>query len=458
MNAFDHVRAIVAQHQHRQSLPNPYRDELDGLIWPGIVLAPSGREVLFDRKILDAVFDLAQFLKTDNQPIGNDEWLDLLRKSVAYALDAIDPSADLDTTALQVLNAIRSSLEFSKAGLGQLEFPFGCTLFEGVALPAYHIGPVSFETRQDWIERKFSEGSISRSTRRRALHAWEGKTNYKRRHSVDSELEKAVIGLGKDADFICSVRTDGISSDFGRRRAKTAARLALTATALMWEKTSRALDRMNLVEDRIVRTLDEITFHGSRIFSCGSRKSHPPGGQKITLDEWERLHSEFSGHFAVIGDTLGSIVDSNNLPRRPKVTHALAHALLWFHQGCREDEQVIAVVKFAAALDCLALGGSRKGIANLVRARLGIESNKALWVRGNQTAEEAIEEIYDYARNATMHGRKGDGKGRPDSKPFNDWKPTRERAESLARYCLLSCIDWAATHPDIDEPESWRTL
>ncbi|WP_146191553.1 hypothetical protein [Azospirillum humicireducens] len=119
---------------------------------------------------------------------------------------------------------------------------------------------------------------------------------------------------------------------------------------------------------------------------------------------------------------------------------------------------MIAVIKFAAALDCLALGNYKKGIINLITARTGIKNDQSLWIRGNQTAEDAVEEIYDYARNATLHGRKDDKKGRPDSMPFNDWEPARERAEALARYCLLTCIDWTAQNPGIDEPDHWKTV
>lgn len=118
---------------------------------------------------------------------------------------------------------------------------------------------------------------------------------------------------------------------------------------------------------------------------------------------------------------------------------------------------MIAITNFAATLDCLACGSYREGIRDLIKAQLGHDSKTPLWLRGDQTVEKAVEEFYDRARNATMHGRKDCRKGKPDSKPFHDWGPSRDRAEALARICLLACIDWTAQHPDCDDPASWRT-
>lgn len=381
----------------------------------------------------------------------------MVHERVAYAMDARDSGADIDITASQILHDIENSLALSKARLGQFEFAFGCTLFEGVVPRPFCLGPIRFETRQDWLERKFAEGAISGPTRRRILRAWEGRARRKRARSLDSDQEDDILGLSRDASFICSVSTHGMTHEFGQQRARTAARLALAAIALMWQRPSRVLGGMNLVDDRVVRILHELTFRGGQLVSWGGRKSHMPGGQRLSADDWDKLQSDFADHLAVVGGLLESIVDVATPPERPNTTHALIHALLWFHQGCREDQPVIAITNFAATLDCLARGSGQAGIRNLIKARLGHDSKTPLWLRGGQTVENAVEEIYDHARNATMHGRKNHRKGTPDSKPFHDWSPGRDRAEALARICLCTCIDWTAQHPDCDDPASWRT-
>lgn len=460
MTALDHVRTIVAQHRYRQSLPNPYRDKLGDLKWPAMIRAPSGREIILDSEILAAIHDLADCLrKVDpdlDRFVSNGEWLKLVKTRVAYALDASSPKPDLDAIANHVLEDVMSSLALDKAGLGHFEFSFGCTLFEGIAPRPFCIGPVRFETRLDWLERKFAEGAISDPIRRRVQRAWEGHKLNKRKRSADSEHERTILGLSHDASFICSVSTNGMAHEFGRQRARTTARLALATIALLWQKASATLGKMNLVEDRVVRILHELTFLDGQLPFGGGRKSHIPGGQRLKADEWDKLRSDFTGHFTVVGDLLKSIVDTTKPPRCPRATHALTHALLWFHQGCREDEPVIAIVNFATTLDCLASGGGQESIKDLIKAHLGVDAAKPLWVRGDQTAEEAVKEIYDHARNATIHGRIDHPK-KPDSKPFHDWCPVRDRAEILARDCLRACIDWTAQHPDSDNPATWLT-
>lgn len=458
MAAFGHILEIVARYRHRQLLPNPYLDELGDLHWPAMVLAPSGREVLFDSEMLASVRDLADCLRMDHSGldrfIGVGEWLKMVQACVADALDVSDPGADLDVTARQVLDDVEKSLALSKEGLGQFEFAFGCTLFEGVVPRPFRIGPVRFETRQGWLERKFAEGAISDTTRRRVLRAWEGQAPRKRMRSKESRQEETILGLSHDAPFICSVVTNGMTHEFGQRLARTTARLALTAIALMWQRTSDALGHMNLVDDRVVRILHDLTFRDGQLVSWGGRKSHMPGGQRLSADDWDKLQSDFADRFSEIGELLKSIVDTTTSPRRPNTTHALTRAFLWFHQGCREDEPVHAAANFASALDCLTLGGCKDDIKKLVKALTGLNDEQILWVRGSQTIGQAVDEIYDHARNALLHGRMPK-KDKPGSEPFRDWSPGRNRAEALARHCLLACIDRAAEHPDDDDPASW---
>lgn len=459
MAAFDHVRIIVAQHRHRQSLRNPYRDELDDASWPAMTRAPSGREILFDQKSLAAIRDLAGCLRKEDpdleRSVGHGEWLKSVREKVAYALDISDPGAALDVSARDVLDGVMASLALSKDGLGQFEFAFGCSLFGGFVPGPICIGPVRFETRQDWLERKCAEGAISDTTRRRVLRTWEGQTPRKRRRSVGSSQEETILDLSRDASFLCSVSTNGLAHEFGRQLARTTARLALAVIALTWQSTSRALAGMNLVNDRTVRSLHDVTFRDGRPVVWGNRTSHLPPA--VSAEAWDKLQGDFSGCFTVAGESLSSIVDVTTSPRRPNTTHALTHALLWFHQGCREDEPVIAVCNFAAALDCLTVGGCKNDIKELVKAVTGLKDEQVLWVREGQAIGQAIDEIYDHARNATMHGRKNSRNNWPDSKPFNDWNPGRDRAEILARICLLACMEWAAQHPDCDDPKLWRT-
>lgn len=458
MVAFEHALKIVKRHRHRQSLQNPYQDDTGDLLCPAIIITPSGREILFDSEMLKEAADLADTLREDDitikQSAGSGEWRDQVRQDVAYALDLIDPNADLDLVASHIIDQLKSSPKRSK---GKIEFCFGCSLFKGAIPKQLRIGPVLFETREDWLERKYNEGAIPETTRRCVLDAWTALPPHERDSSQESRLNETVLGLSRDVAFICSVTTNGMAYQFARQRAQTTARLALVAIALLWERTSDALNEMNLVDDRVARILHELAFEDGQIRRMGCRKNIVPGGQHLAQNEWENIQSEKKGYFQFIGEILNSIVDVVTAPRRPQTAHVLTHALLWFHQGCREDLSAIAVANFASALDCLSMGDGREGIKQLIKYQLGLEKDQKIWKRKNQTVEQAVDEIYDHVRNGIIHGRIHEGK-KPDSKPFDDWEDVRDRAESLTRHALLRCINISAKGIDNDAPHSWQKL
>lgn len=442
MTPIDYIRAIVLRHRYRQSLTNPYRDDLGGLKWPAIYKSPSGKEILFDSDIIKSIHDLSSHLERDNRSVGNDDWIRLIGDCVARALDIYANVPDEEELCSKILKYISDFIAKSRENY-EFEFAFGCDLLNGYTPNPFHIGPVCFEARHAWLDRKVAEGAISGTTERRIRRVWNGGKIRKRRCSTDDPSEKAILCAIDDAPFVCSVYTRGMAHSFARQRALTTARLALTSVALLWQRASPALSKMNLIEDRVCRIVHGITFREKKIVSWGGWKSHA-NGEYLNEAEWNRLLQQFPSHFKSVGDTLNTIADVTTPPQRSEETQILAHAIFWFHQGCRETEDAIAIVNFASTLDCLTSDDGQKGIKNLVKEQLGIDPNEPLWIGGTQTANEAIQEIYDDVRNATLHGRINHKSGKPDSMPFCDWSTTRIRAETLAQYCLMAHINKAA--------------
>jgi hypothetical protein len=123
--------------------------------------------------------------------------------------------------------------------------------------------------------------------------------------------------------------------------------------------------------------------------------------------------------------------------------NTLAHALLWFHEGCRETVAPIAIVKLSAALDALACGRGSSGIRRLISARLGIQQGQAIRPDG-PTMKQVVEEIYSEGRSRTIHGN--------NCRMGHDWTETRGLAEEFGRLCLIMCFDWAAANPSCKAP------
>ena len=103
----------------------------------------------------------------------------------------------------------------------------------------------------------------------------------------------------------------------------------------------------------------------------------------------------------------------------------------------------MAIVKFAATLDALASGGETSGILELIKARLGLGPDEPIRQNG-QKVKQAVEEVYSKGRSRTIHGT--------NENLGHDWTSTRSFSEGLARHCLISCLDWAATNTE-DDPK-----
>jgi hypothetical protein len=144
---------------------------------------------------------------------------------------------------------------------------------------------------------------------------------------------------------------------------------------------------------------------------------------------------EFGDHFRVAGEVLDYIIHPTGDVARSKMISTLTHALLWFHEACRESITLLAIVKYAAALDSLACGEGNDGICCLIKARLKISDDTQI-LKDGTTLKQAVYDIYGYGRNHTIHGK--------NKKLLHDWTETNGIAEHLARHCLNNCITLTA--------------
>lgn len=124
--------------------------------------------------------------------------------------------------------------------------------------------------------------------------------------------------------------------------------------------------------------------------------------------------------------------------------NTLLQALLWFHEGCRETVDAMAIVKFTSAMDSLSCGRKAKGIRELLTARVGFKDSDLLRKSGGPTMKEAVEGLYSDGRSRTVHGTSED--------LVYDLTERRRLAEALTRLCLLRSMEWAADNITEDDP------
>ncbi len=398
---------IIKELTRLETVPMSERSKEDDFSLPRMIDAGNGGSLIVSRQLDEDIERVARKLMDDDPTLKprftQAEWRAMVRRTFGPALASIDLDDDVTANASTVLDRVKTSLARGVTGNDLREFAFGCTLFGNGQVQPFSIGPVRFEAREDWLARKHREGGISTASRARVERAWQGQKLRKRKPSFDSISETDVLDAVDSCRFVSSVTTKGLAPEAGRDKALTAARLATTAIALTWQTPSKALDGINLLFDRRPHRQKALTFTlGHRVLAGASWSNHP-FGPSLKAGQWENILSERADIFAVVGDVLDYIVSPTGAVARPKMMSALAHALLWFHEGCRETVTHMAIVNFSAALDALACGGKAGGIRRLVNARLKIQDNQPIRQDG-PTLKKSIDRIYSDGRSRTIHG------------------------------------------------------
>jgi len=444
----DHVSTVVKELTLLQTVPSPHFDENDPFPFPRMIGVGDGRSIVVSKEIDDAILGVADQLIAEDPPLTSKymlpEWRTMVRASFGPALAMIDLDDPIAQNVETVLDEVRSSVTKHVAQHGPCESSFGCTLFGNSVVKPFAIGPVRFEPRLAWLERKSLDRAVSKVARRRIEKTWSGKKLKTRKASADSIFEQNILDVIGMCPFVCSVGTVGLAPKAGRQRALTTARMALAAIALLWSTPSRALEGMNLLYDRRIHTQVALTFIPGKTVLAGSSLSHLPYGPWLENGEWEALFAQHSSYFDGVAEVLDYVIDPARGQSRRDLLNALAQALLWFHEGCREGVTLMGIVKFSATLDALACGGKSGGIKRLITARLGLQESSPIRPDGT-TMRAAVDEIYSQGRSRTIHGT--------NARLGHDWSDTNSLSEQFARLCLRTCIDWSTANPFATDPK-----
>lgn len=433
----DKARSLIEELGKAQA-PNTFPEIEEGKPRiPGFVAAGNGRSLMLTQAMEELIEQIGLVLK-QNHPSANGshtdrEWNDLVRTQLGPILATIDLTNDMDDNAKIVLDSLRNGLKNTTIKEPR-EYAFGCTLF-GNDVPEFGFGPVRFETRNEWLNRKEEDGNITKDTARRVRHIWSGEAISERKEGIESIYERDILDSIGRTNYVCSVTVSGLGSEAGELKAQTAARLALTAIALTWTLPSSALEGFNLLIDRTVRLKKILSFVVGKITLASTSLKGRPHGPTISAADWADTLATHKGFFNTVGELTEFYLSSTEV-NRPKLMNTFVQALYWFHEGCREEVDLAAIVNFAATLDALAGGGESAGILALIEARLGQGAASTFRPNG-QTTRQAVEELYGKGRSRTIHGT--------NDKFGHDWGSTRRFGEAVARLCLLTCFELAST-------------
>lgn len=435
--------AEVSRMQGSEALPEK---DGDSFSMPGIIGTGDGRQIMTSREMERLMAAIAEELRKLDPALAHShtekEWNWLVRGTFGPALIAVDLDDDSSDNAQKVLASVRAQLATVNSP-HECEHAFGCTLFSTFDVGAFSVGPVTFEPRNAWLSRKTREGDVSKITARRVGVFWSGTKLRKRKHGIDATRERDVLDAIGSCPYVCSVRTRGLASEAGRLKAQTAAHMAMAAVALRWQSPSSVLGGFRLLVDQGTRWQRSLVFVPGIRTLAGGHMVGLPHGPSISPADWSTEFETHKDDFALIGEAIDYYLSVAGISVRPKLMNVLVQALLWFYEACREEVDLMAVVKFSATLDALANGGKSGGIKRLVTARLGIKDTQTIRKDG-PTLKAAIDEIYSDGRSRTIHGT--------NERIGHDWSSTRRLAEAFARLCMITSVNWMTQNPTLDDP------
>lgn len=448
MNKLQIIGVILKELRYAQAHPwkAPPSEKSWQLVLPPGLPVGSGRQLHATEKLIGAVNNYAQ-IRYENEielkaRFKVSELNELAQRAFGQKLATIDLDIDDDELALAIKKDVDQLLDdLISRNKQAISLTIGCHLLKGEEAYPIKIGPVIFETLEQWRVRCEADDKISAITSRRLRRRWEESRQRKRQNSGDAMNERTLVEAIGDCPVVCTVWTEGLSSKMISEKALLAARIAMTTLSLMWDNPSQALRWMNLLYDGRTFRRSYTLFRQAGYAGSSSSISQMPDGRWTDAELIAEI-LEYQDLFDVVGEALLSYVQPKPKIPRADIQNALFLSLWWFHEACREPSDQMATTKFAASMDALSGGKKAGGIVRFIEARFGISADKAL-MKDGRTTKAVVHSFYDAGRSRLIHGSSDDF--------AYDWSKQRSAAEAVGRLCLVLACDWIHKNPNVDD-------
>jgi len=153
------VADIIKELTMLQNSANPPIDKDDNFPLPRLISTGDGGSIFVSKKIDQLISAVALQLNDSSLATSftNSDLNTTVRKAFGVSLARIDLDNEVAENADTVLSEVKAILRKQVLSHGPSEYAFGCTLFGNRDVAAFEIGPVRFESKLDWLERKGSE-------------------------------------------------------------------------------------------------------------------------------------------------------------------------------------------------------------------------------------------------------------------------------------------------------------
>ena len=348
----------------------------------------------------------------------------------------IDYKAPLDEQGKELKKLLENAADKHELGFESRTWSMGCSLFTRPLETTFCVGPVCFEPKSTWLDRALEGNHISRTSRDRLTRAFAGQKLRPRKNTSEMAQERCILDVLETAQMACTVTIDGLAPKVGEHRSIVAARLAQATIALLWPNPSVVLSGFRLSVDHGVRLIRTIPFSAASRMIGGSRFVGMPHGPEMSSTEWNTITRNAQDFFAISGRMIACWTNSRAFRTETPLLRCLSQALFFFWEGCRDENNLMSIVEFTAALEALSQGKS-SGILRLANAQLGLQDTDEFIL--GKTLKQVVTLIYSEGRSRTLHGT--------NEKILHDWSETRMVAELLTRLCIVNCMDWAIRNP-----------
>lgn len=325
----------------------------------------------------------------------------------------------------------------------------GCTLFDKPLTSSFAIGPVLFESKAVWLDRAHEIGQFSEDNYSRLKHAFAGHPLPKAPGSIQGIFERSIVDTLLPSQLVCTIETRGLAPEMTKTRAIIGARLGQAAIALLWRLPSKTLEGFHLSVDHGHRRIRVVPYIPGKRIIAGVRLVGMPHGPDMKPEDWDTLVVKARGFFDLAGEMIACWTSGDAQAQASSLLRNMAAALWFMWEGCRDENDLMAIVKFTSALEWLSqgAGGKSGGIMRLAMARFGCKAQDN--IAGEKTLKQVVDLIYSDGRSRTLHG----------NNPFlhHDWSDVRSLAESFTRNCLVACMDWLERNPTATDPRDLIT-
>ena len=418
-----------------------------------IIQTKYGGKVFLNRHMEQGIGNIAASLYQQKPEVRNQyterDWRRAIRLALVNTASAMKVDSKNASTTKKIWKQFNSELTDQNTALGVHFVSFGCGKFSDSNDSPFVVGPVTFQSRDDWLNEKLTSNQIDESIRKRIEKILMGKTTLRNTESFEVLEAHLIYNVISDFPIVCSVKIENLSPQLVEQRSFIAAQLARSSMCLLLPRLpSETINRFPLAiahgSRQIMYLANTCKPHS---ISVHWKSSESPTDLKTGFKNWHELSDSDKAFYKIAGKMISCWTSKNYYDSESnEVIRSLSRSLHFFTEACREEDDLMAIIKFTAALEVLAAGKAEEGILRLCTTQLN--KNENYRYQGGSTLKKLVKKLYKNGRSQPLHGT--------SKEILNDWRNTRELAESLSRECLVQSMIFISENPSVSELDALR--